>query len=424
MTSNIIKILKENDMKRIKNKAPPKSTENISSSSKNRHLVTSFFETAAPTFHEPLSRKRGLYSDDQEKIIKTSKESCDFREELLLSQRSRRRCRYQSMKHCTIFYNVLTCYFALCNRYAELLSQSTSCAMRRSSGVSLLIRPRTSFVNDNPRQKKGKQKLRRSTKLLTQTSTSELLVEEERELYEDSGRCPPIPLGSGTLGHMEALDLSTRYNDLGIPHPAATSSSAAVELFGRSFDDVKSMADASDDVSVWTTLDLPSSDLVSYMRGLADQRDQQQLAATAELNEFLRGVNSDDDENGDDDQQNQLQHAPPPPRLCLENSAAIAVSMLVEELLRDFMKNWRDRAIKSSSNKFATAAAAVASPLSSLSKRTLRAAARLQIQGCSTTSTAEETSSDSSRSPNKKSNHAVRLQNLLRNRLEVTLEKE
>ena len=287
--------------------------------------------------------------------------------------------------------------------------------MRRSSGVSLLIRPRTQFMRDNPRRRK----LRRSTKLLTQTSTSELLVEEERELHEDSIRCPPIPLGSGNLGHMEALDLSTRYNDLGIPHPAATSSSAAVELFGRSFDDPESMADVVDDVSVWTTLDLPSSDLVSYMRGLAEQRDQQQLAATAELNEFLRGVDGDDDDSSDDDQQNQ-QQAPPPPRVCLENSAAIAVSMLVEELLRDFMKNWGDRANQARMNK--SAAPAVA-PLPVLSKRTLRAAARLQIQGCSTTSSPEETSSDSSgsSSPNKKkSNHAVRLQNLLRNRLEVT----
>ena len=84
-------------MKRIKNKSPPKPADNSSSISNNQHLVTSFFEPAAPTFHEPLTRKRGLYSDDQEHTIKKPKESGDFREELLLSQRSRRRSRYQSL---------------------------------------------------------------------------------------------------------------------------------------------------------------------------------------------------------------------------------------------------------------------------------------------------------------------------------------
>ena len=327
------------------------------------------------------------------------------------------KCEYNI--HGSVVFIVLTwnsTSFSLCIRYAELLAQSTSCALRRSSGVSLLIRPRTPFVRDNPRRKR-KQKLRH-VKFLTQTTTSELLVEEERELHDELGRCPPVPLGSGTLGHMEALDLSTRYPDTGFPHPAAASSSAAVEAFGRSFDDPHSLVDEVDDVSVWTTLDLPSSELVSYMRGLADQRDQQQLSATAEINDFLREVDDDDDDNDSDDQQ-EKQKAPPPPRLCLENSAAIAVSMLVEELLRDFMKSWGERGV----NQARTNKALQVGPLSNLSKRTLRAAARLQIQGCSSSLSSPPgnfSPESKNKSPNSKSNSAVRLQHVLRNRLEVT----
>ena len=305
--------------------------------------------------------------------------------------------------------NIVSLSFS--NRYAELLSQSTSCALRRSSGVPLLIRPHSRFVRDNPRR--SRRKKLRLIKFLTQTSAAELLVEDERELHDELDRCPPVPLGSGTLGHMEALDLSTRYPDRGIPHPAATSSSAAVEAFGRSSDDPHSLMDEVDDVSVWTSPDMPSAELVSYMRGLADQRDQQQLSSSAQLN------------NLSNDEQEQPPLPPPlPPRLCLENSAAIAVSILVEELLRDFMKSWGDRA---SQAKAATKTGTVGA-LSNLSKRTLRAAARLQIQGCSSSLPAaagEEAGSppgspDSSRSPNKNSNNAVRLQHLLRNRLEVT----
>ena len=80
------------------------SVAKISGKTERHSLVKSFFEPAAPTLRAPFTKKRGLQqplndtdcsvaSDEQEQAIKRPKEGGSYREELLLSQRSRQRCR-------------------------------------------------------------------------------------------------------------------------------------------------------------------------------------------------------------------------------------------------------------------------------------------------------------------------------------------
>lgn len=291
------------------------------------------------------------------------------REELLLCQRNKRRC-----------------------GYAELLSQSKSCANRRANSAVSCTQQRSlhsRFVRGDHVC------LRRDVASagLSQHTIPEIITEEERGATVDSVRCPPIPLGSGTLGQMELTHQRPRHGSvLSTRHP-----SMAAEAYSNN--------DQDNDDEFVSSSDLPAPDLVDYVRFLANQRcfqeQQKQLRMKQEHVNIVPGSDSAPDNDSVLDAVSS-----PPPHLELESSAAIAVAILVEELARDFMVSWASRQQRADKDS-GDGVGALMKP----SKRRVKVAASLQLAGALPSSIAAVTDDASDHS----------LSQLLRNRLEVRM---
>jgi len=210
---------------------------------------------------------------------------------------------------------------------AELLAQSKGSAVRRARAGVLLARLR-GVVGAG-------------------TTGSVAAVDG----HEDLLRCPRPPLGSGTLGELApcgpAKGQKVPYDDLLRPP------SDVVETYSTG---AHALREA--EAAVPTAVDLPSPGLVAFVRHLMTQRTASTTAAAAAPSTSAA-------------------------TLRLTSSGAVAVAVLVEELARDLMGSWGDRAAAVSSSSSSNSNRHTVGPLPPpLTKRTLTVAARLQLNGC------------------------------------------
>ena len=231
-------------------------------------------------------------------------------------------------------------------RLAELLAQSKCCSLRRARGGLLKTRPR-GLVGAGTT----------GTAVSIDGNDDDLLLL----------RCPRLPLGSGTLGELAPCGSATGKK---VPHDdVLLPPSDLVEKYSR-FTDAYSNDEVAvrEEAAVPTAMDLAAPGLVAFVRHLFAQRRP--------AKEVDRGQPSAADTAAE---------------LQLTASGSVAVAVLVEELTRDLMVSWGDRAMAmaaagaarcSTKKRTSSIPSRPVGPLPQLTKRTLAVAARLQLNGC------------------------------------------
>ena len=287
-------------------------------------------------------------------------------------------------------------------RYAELLSQSKSCAYRRANSALSRSRQRSlrsRFVRDD--------RIFSRYEVVSAPKTAGTIANEERWATVDSNRSLPLPMGSGALGQMELLhQRPTCGAILSTCHP-----SQAAEAYSSN--------DKHNDDEPATSSDLPASELVQYIGFLVKQRCNQQQQ-NRRLNEQATDApalvpaahvarRKMESSAAVTTQRTPLASDGRCPSVVFDGSALVAVAILVEELTKEFMTSWCSRHQSGGTGRGSQGVGALLKP----SKRRVRVAADLQLVGAlslSSTATVDPDYGD-------EGNHS--LSHLLRNRLEV-----